>query len=206
MAPQYKLHYFDVTALGEPARYILAYGKADWEDIRYSHEQWEKVKSTMPFGQMPVLILDGKQYAQSGAIARYLAKQYGLAGKDDLEALQIDMVVDLTTDFRTKIGGWFYDPVPESKALKEGPLFKEQMPFYLNKFEEMVKANGGYLVNGKLSLADIFFVAPLNYYKAIAGKDFLVGYPGLQELVKKVESQPNIASYIAKRPSNPENK
>lgn len=54
----------------------------------------------MPYGQMPVLEIDGKQYAQSVALARYLAKQVGLAGKDDLENLQIDMAVDLFTDFR----------------------------------------------------------------------------------------------------------
>ena len=53
----------------------------------------------MPFQQMPVLEVDGKQYAQSVALARYLGKQFGLSGKDDLENLQIDMVVDLYTDF-----------------------------------------------------------------------------------------------------------
>lgn len=204
--PQYKLHYFNLTALGEPIRFLLAYGKADWEDIRYEAAEWEKVKSSMPFGQMPVLEIDGKQYAQSIALSRYVAKQVGLYGKDDLESLQIDQAADLSTDFRTKIGGWFYDAIPESKASKEAPLFNEQIPYYLKKFEGMVEANGGYLVNGKLTLADIVFVAPLNYYKFLVQKDFLVGYPKLQELVKKVESQPAIASYISKRPTNPENK
>lgn len=46
MAPKYKLHYFNVTALGEPSRYLLAYGKADWEDIRYEMADWEKAKSS----------------------------------------------------------------------------------------------------------------------------------------------------------------
>ena len=27
---------------------------------------------------------------------------------------------------------------------------KEQIPFYMGKFEQMVKDNGGYLVNGKV--------------------------------------------------------
>lgn len=54
----------------------------------------------MPFGQMPVLDIDGKIHAQSTAISRYLAKQVGLFGKDDLENLQIDIAVDLFHDFR----------------------------------------------------------------------------------------------------------
>lgn len=201
MAPKYKLHYFDVTALGEPIRFLLAYGNLDWEDIRYDDAKWAASKDKMPFGQMPVLDIDGKIYAQSTAISRYLAKQVGLSGKDDLENLQIDIAVDLFHDFRTKIGGWFYDPIPESKAAKEGPLFKEQIPFYLNKLESLVKENNGYLVNGKLTWADIYFVAALKYFKYLAAKDFLEGYPLLQELVKKVESVPQIASYIAQRPA-----
>lgn len=54
----------------------------------------------MPFGQMPVLDVDGKVYAQSSAISRYLGKQFGLGGKDDLENLQIDIAADVFTDFR----------------------------------------------------------------------------------------------------------
>lgn len=53
----------------------------------------------MPFGQMPVLDIDGKTYTQSSAIARYLGKQFGLAGKDDLENLQIDIAVNVFQDF-----------------------------------------------------------------------------------------------------------
>lgn len=33
------------------------------------------------------------------AIMRYLSKQVGLAGKDDWENLQIDMIVDVVRDF-----------------------------------------------------------------------------------------------------------
>ncbi|XP_052124066.1 glutathione S-transferase-like isoform X2 [Frankliniella occidentalis] len=199
MAPKYTLHYFDVTALGEPIRFLFAYGNIKWEDIRYDDDQFEKVKSKMPFGQMPVLHVDDKIYAQSTAISRYLAKQVGLSGKDDLENLLIDQAVDLFHDFRQKIGDWFYDPIPASKAAKVAQL-KDHFPFYLNKFEQIVKENNGFLVNGKLTWADVFFVAPLNYFKYINKRDFLEGYPLLQELVKKVESTPAIASYIAKRP------
>lgn len=54
----------------------------------------------MPFGQVPVLEIDGKKIGQSVAICRYVAKQVGLAGKDDLQALEIDSTVDTIHDMR----------------------------------------------------------------------------------------------------------
>lgn len=54
----------------------------------------------MPFGQVPVLEVDGKVAHQSIAITRYLAKQVKLNGKDDWEDLVIDSIVDTINDLR----------------------------------------------------------------------------------------------------------
>lgn len=58
------------------------------------------VFAATPFGQVPILEVDGKKVCQSVAITRYLAKQCGLAGKDDWEALEIDSTVDTINDVR----------------------------------------------------------------------------------------------------------
>ena len=47
---------------------------------------------------MPVLEVDGKMISQSNAIARYLARKYGIAGKDEWEQAQADMYVDCIID------------------------------------------------------------------------------------------------------------
>lgn len=57
--------------------------------------------SAMPFGQVPVLEVDGKMLAQSNTIARYLAKQHGLAGKDEWEQALADMYGDNINDLMT---------------------------------------------------------------------------------------------------------
>ena len=57
----------------------------------------------MPLGQVPVLELDGKQLAQSNAIFRYLARQHGLAGKNDWENALADMYGDCLQDIKTGI-------------------------------------------------------------------------------------------------------
>lgn len=52
----------------------------------------------MPFGQVPVLEVDGKMLAQSHTIGRYLARKHGLAGKDEWEEAQADMYADCVSD------------------------------------------------------------------------------------------------------------
>lgn len=53
-----------------------------------------------PMHQLPVLEIDGIEVYQSIAIARYLGKLVGLAGKNEWEDLLIDIVVDTVKDLR----------------------------------------------------------------------------------------------------------
>jgi prostaglandin-H2 D-isomerase / glutathione transferase len=47
----------------------------------------------MPLGQVPILEVDGVVMYQSIAISRFLAKKFGLAGSNDMEAYHIDNAV-----------------------------------------------------------------------------------------------------------------
>lgn len=44
--PQYKVIYFNVKALAEPMRFLLAYGNIDFEDVRIEKENWPALKSS----------------------------------------------------------------------------------------------------------------------------------------------------------------
>ena len=83
--PTYKLYYFNVRGFAEVSRLIFAAAGEQFEDIRYEREHWPEHKAEMPLGQMPVLEVDGVKLPQSAAIARFLAKRFNLAGKDDFE-------------------------------------------------------------------------------------------------------------------------
>jgi len=198
----YKLTYFNVTALAEPIRFLLSYLNIDFEDYRFERDQWPAIKPTMPFGKVPVLEIDGKVLNQSTAICRYLAKKAGLAGNDDWESLLIDIAIDNIHDLRQAIASYAYETNEESKAAKYGPLINETIPFYMDKFESIVDKNNGYFVNGKLSWADLFFVAILDYVNYMAKIDLLEGHPKLQALKEQVLAIPQIKTWVEKRPSS----
>src|SRR5689334_19545745 len=94
-----KLYYFNLQARGELIRLILAASGRSYEDIRFEMNQWPEYKPKMILGQVPVLELsDGTQLPQSMTIARYVAREVGLGGSNNLESAKIDAVVDTQRD------------------------------------------------------------------------------------------------------------
>ncbi|EFN62037.1 Glutathione S-transferase [Camponotus floridanus] len=184
--PSYKLTYFPIQALAEPIRFLFSYGGTEFIDYRFDRADWPKIKPTMPFGQVPVVEVDGKKIAQSVAISRYLAKQYGLAGKDDWESLEIDSTYE-------------NNETAKEEKLKRA---KEIVPYYLERLDAQVQKNGGYFVGGALSWADFTFVGLLDYLNFMMRENIIEKYDNLKQLKQKVEKIPSIKSWIEKRPSD----
>ena len=92
---EYKLYYFEGRGLAELSRLIFAIAGQKYEDVRIPKDKWPEMKPKAPFAQAPYLeVIDGSDistYSQSRSIARYLAKKFGLAGKNDEETAIIDM-------------------------------------------------------------------------------------------------------------------
>merc|ERR1711971_118570 len=70
--PQLVFHYFGMPFWrAEVSRLALHLGKVDFEDrIITDRKAWVET-GVSPFGQAPLLEVDGKPIAQTGAIARY---------------------------------------------------------------------------------------------------------------------------------------
>ena len=82
-----KLFYFDSEGRAEHIRLAFLLGDVPYEDVRLSGPEFGKLKQEgkFKFGQLPVLEVDGKQFAQSAAIAFWAAKRAGIHPKDPVD-------------------------------------------------------------------------------------------------------------------------
>jgi len=102
----FTLHYFNGRGRAEISRLIFAFAGIEYNDNRI--EDWPKTKSETPIGQVPFLTLDNgesdiTQLPQSLAIARFLAREYNLVGRNNLDAAKADAIVDTCIDLMTAL-------------------------------------------------------------------------------------------------------
>merc|ERR1711892_934545 len=182
-----KLTYFNLKGRAELARLILAQAGVDYEDCRIQREEWSELKKTFPLGQLPVLEMDGQTLGQSMTIARYLARRFGLAGKNDLDAAEADQAVDAVTDLVNDAGSVMREKDEAKKA--------EMMEALLNS------KGGDHFAGKQLTWADIAVYYVLCSW--ILGEINFSQCPKLKKLVETVKNLPNIKKWVETMPETP---
>jgi len=198
--PSYKLIYFNLRGRAEVARLIMHYANVEFEDFRVERADWPSTKANMPFGQMPVLEVDGKMLAQSGAICRYLANQHGLAGKDDFQKALVDQYAANIDDLLAGARPAFFEQDPEKKAELYRSFAQDKLIPHLKVIESHLAANGaGYLVGDKLTWADLSYYSFLTFALENVAT-ILDDAPLTKALVDRVGDIPSIKSWVERRP------
>jgi glutathione S-transferase len=202
--PQLKLSYFDFHGgRAEPARLALAIGGITFEDHRFAFPEFAEVRKTTPFGQVPVLHVDGVQVTQCDAILRYVGKLAGLYPTDPMQALFCDEVMFVVEEASMKIGPTFRMTGEEQKAARLA-LVNGSIPQYLGWLEQQLKAHGGeYFADQRLTVADLkVFVdvrglnsgrldhVPTDLVEKVA--------PALNAHTHRITQMPAVAAYYAR--------
>jgi len=206
--PSYKFYYFPVRARGEAIRLILHYKSIPFEDVRVSKEEWPSKKSSFAFGQMPVLEVDGKQQiAHSWSILRYLANKYGLAGKDECEAVILDQTLELWRDYVDASSPYIAILAGFAQGDKDKVRQEKLLPSlerFAPHFERLLKESGsGYFGRSGVSYVD-FYIAEGLYSLYGFEKELMESkYPFLVEHFKRVHALPELQKYLSSRPLSP---
>ena len=202
--PHFKLSYFDFHGgRAEPARLAMHIGGIAFEDFRFPFADFPEVRKSTPFGQVPVLHVDGVLVTQSDAITRYVGKLVGLYPEDAFQALLCDEVMGAVEDANSKLVASFGltgDALKEARtALVNGPI-----TMYLQWLQAQLQAHGGhYFADKRLTIADLKVFA---YVRGlISGRldhvpTDLVGKvaPALMAHMQHIAQTPAVAQYYAK--------
>lgn len=201
--PDIKLTYFNIRARAEPARLILAQAGVKYQDERLPNyweepEPWARLKPEVPFGQLPVLRYGDATVSQSTTINRFLAREFGLMGATSLEAALVDEVVDTVQGLLEADYAVFHEKDEARSARMAERYHEETVPRTLGLLEKRLAGRGGdYFVGGGLTLADIMY---FYYWSEYKDREATRRYPKLSQLASRVESLPNIKTWLENRP------
>lgn len=186
----------------ETARIILAFAGVRYTDQRLNSEQFTNVKSKLPYGQLPLLKVDGEVVCQSRSIARYLANQFGLAGKTNMERAQADEIVDAVNDMIEKR----VEAMRETDERKKSSLTREFMsdviPKTMGQLEaRLIERGGQFFAGNALSWADLHVFAFVDRMR-LDNPELLDEYPKMKNLIERIELEPNIVNWLKSRPQS----
>ena len=158
---QLKLMYFDFPFWrAEVSRLALHLGGVPFEDVRPNRESFMAMKHSgeLPYGQLPVLDVDGVRIAQSVSIARFCGQVSGLYPKDNLvDQARVDELLDTCTQLTNILGSSMSIKDAEEKLLARQKLGTKVLPKWLGFLENRINANptSDYFVGDQLSVADL---------------------------------------------------
>ena len=162
------LYYFKGRGLADQIRWMLAYTGESFAgrvvDKRARFQRLAEVQ--LPFGQLPLLQIDGIELVQSQTIIRYLAKRANLMGATPKEEVICDMIAETVRDLIGLVAGTPFarrrSPADLEKHIK---LLKEKWQARGARLEHGLKANGGtFLVGKSVSYADILVAHCLTWF------------------------------------------
>ena len=168
--PKVKLMYFNIDGLGEPIRLALAQAGVPFDDHRFKEGEFATIKPTLAFGQVPCLVVDGREIVQTASILRYVGKVLDGTGTlypaDAAVAQRVDAMMDQTKDmmtgrmahkYRERFGFGSLDD--KAVAEVEAAWFATTLPRHLAFFEKALAESGtGWLVGSRTPTAADFLV------------------------------------------------
>ena len=199
-----RLVYFKMRALAEAPQLMLNYTgtpysyEMAWE---YFGQPWSEVKTSVPYRQLPMLIVDNDtRICQSGAITRFLAQLTGLQPEDPLMGGEVDALYETSQEMFMPLNPTINFAVGEKFESMKSELLEQIQP-RLADFER--------LLNAKLDMPFFFGKAPFycdfgvfhHVNLALFLDEGLLGaYPRLREFMSTLEGLAGVREYLANRP------
>ncbi len=190
----------------EASRLALYLGDIPFKDIRPNREEFMALKAsgTLPYGQLPVLDVDGIRYAQSVAIARFCGQLAGLYPTDDrLAALRVDELLDAITELNYRVYPTMLEKDQDTKLAMRQALSRDVIPQWLKHVEARLLKNQvhTYCVGTQLTVADLAMWRAVEWLSSgiLDGvpTHLVDSHPSLKAHAEGIASHPKIKVWMA---------
>ena len=162
------LYYFAGRGKADQIRWLLAASEITFaQKVITSREQFLKMaERQLPFGQLPLLQIDGLELVQSQAIVRYIARRGNLCGNNSRDEVKCDMIAETCNDILSQA---LQAPFRKNDGKEQAETHLKAMRVHWEKFgsrlEAVIAANGGaFMVGNELTYADILVAHCLTWF------------------------------------------
>nr|P27010.1 RecName: Full=S-crystallin 2; AltName: Full=OL2 [Enteroctopus dofleini]AAA29387.1 S2-crystallin [Enteroctopus dofleini] len=211
--PSYTLNYFNHRGRAEICRMLFAAAGVQYNDRRIETSEWSNMRSKMPCSMMPMLDIDNRhQIPQTMAIARYLAREFGFHGKNNMEMARVEYISDCFYDILDDYLRMYQDDNcrmmfqrsgdrngSSEKRTRYQETLRRILPF-MERTLEMYKSGGQFFMGDQMTMADMMCYCALEN-PIMEESSLLNSYPKLQALRTRVMSHLKMSPYLKKRSS-----
>ncbi|ETW06436.1 hypothetical protein H310_02692 [Aphanomyces invadans] len=198
-----KLTYFNMAGRAELTRLALFIGDIFFEDERISMKRLKNMKHSLPYGQLPVLMVDDLVLAQSHPIAKYAGTLAGLyPHKEPLEAFRVDEMLAHLMSMSNAIYAVFGELDQAERAVRANELVEVKLPAMFDVLEKrLVSTSTGnpYLLDA-LSLADLEIYLTVHMLKTgllhdVPTQTVPDSYPHVMRIYETVKQHPKVMEW-----------
>ena len=205
--------YFDTPFWrAEVSRLALYIGKIDFDDVRVKRDEFLQARrtgklndgTTVPFRQLPILVIDQQTISQTAGIARLCGKLGGLYPLDQsVKAAQIDQVIDMATDITSLLTPSMRENNSALKKAMRKDLSKASLPRLIGFLEELlVSQQSTWFVGDTMTIADLAIWRLMGSLTSEVTEhipnDILSSFPRVQKICWAVGENPRVIEWIQK--------
>eukprot|EP00826_Nyctotherus_ovalis_P014311 TRINITY_DN1397_c0_g1_i7.p1 TRINITY_DN1397_c0_g1~~TRINITY_DN1397_c0_g1_i7.p1 ORF type:complete len:403 (+),score=133.19 TRINITY_DN1397_c0_g1_i7:104-1312(+) len=190
-----KLYYFDTPGRAEMIRMLLKHLKIEFEDVRYTKEEWPKIKALGKFelNQLPAFECEtcGLKLCQSDAIMQWLGMKNGMVPRDNEKFYDVLWWTNTVNDVVYNCVRLLMPLSEEKKKEIEKDLYENKAKNFFHAMEERLKKceSKDHLVGKETTIAEFYLVAMyrscllIDPFKNM--KEVMEKYPKLKEFIEK---------------------
>jgi len=203
MKHKLELIYFKMRALAEAPRLLLHYTEIKYDYIMswdYYDKDWSEVKPTIPFRQLPMLVVD-KQHkiCQSIAIMTFVENLAGINITDPILNAKANAIMLSAQELFMPLNPTVNFAVEERFKKKR----EDMMPFLTSRFEDLERSlidnNSKFFIDDKPHACDFVAFHHLDLSKLL-DPQILKKFPRLEKFLEDIMSIETVKSYLDQRP------